>query len=114
MTNEQKLFWIKLIHTIIYLIMVLGIFNILYAGITKIYDKWLYISLGLLVVETVVYYGNGQKCPFTDLAKKYGDEKGYVGDVFLPKKVADNTFYVFGGLFVLGIIILMLNYFGLR
>lgn len=114
MSNGQKIFWIKLVHTIIYLVMVVGIFYILYAGITKTYDIWLYISLGLLVVETVVYYGNGQKCPFTDLAKKYGDEKGYVGDIFLPKKVADNTFYVFGGLFLLGIIILVLNYLNIR
>jgi hypothetical protein len=94
--------------------MVVGIFYILYAGITKTYNIWLYISLGLLAVESVVYLGNGQKCPFTDLAKKYGDEKGYVGDVFLPKKVADNTFYFFGTLLLIGIVVLILNYFGLR
>jgi hypothetical protein len=72
--------------------MVVGILYILYAGTTETYNIWLYFSLALLLIESVVYFGNGQKCPFTDLAKKCGDQKGYVGDVFLPRKVADNTF----------------------
>ena len=91
--------------------MVAAIFTILYEGITKTYDVWLYISLGLLTLEGIVYFGNGKVCPFTDLAKKYGDQKGYVGDLFMPKKVADNTFNVFGLLFVFGIIILIFNFF---
>jgi hypothetical protein len=90
--------------------MVVAIFYILYAGITKAYGLWLNISLGLLILESVVYLGNGRKCPFTDLAVKHGDKKGYVGDIFMPKKVADNTFYFFGGLFVLGLLILLFNY----
>jgi hypothetical protein len=94
--------------------MVVGIFYIIYAGITKTYNVWLYISLALLAIESIVYFGNGKKCPFTDLAKKCGDQKGYVGDIFLPKRVADNTFYLFGTLLLVGIIILALNYFGLR
>jgi hypothetical protein len=94
--------------------MVVGIFYILYSGITKTYNIWLYVSLLLLAVETIVYFGNGQKCPFTDLAKACGDSKGYVGDVFLPKRVADNTFYFFGTLLLIGIVVLILNYFGLR
>lgn len=114
MTDRQKLFWIKLVHTIIYFVMVLGILYIVYAGITKTYNIWLYISLGLLFIESVIYFGNGQRCPFTDLAKKYGAKKGYVGDVFLPKKVADNTFYFFGTLLLIGVMILIFNYFGLR
>jgi hypothetical protein len=62
----------------------------------------------------VVYFGNGRVCPFTDLAKKYGDPRGYVGDIFIPKSIADKTFYIFGALFLLGILLVMLNLLGLR
>lgn len=111
MNSKTKLTVIKTTHTAIYLVMVAGIFYILYAGITKTYDTWLYLSLTLLAIEGIVYFGNGQKCPFTDLAQKYGDKKGYVGDIFMPKKVADNTFKFFGTLLAVAIIILIINYF---
>jgi hypothetical protein len=112
--NNKKLFAIKTIHTVIYLIMVMGIIYNLYAGITKTYNTLLYISFGLLILESIVFFAFGMKCPLTDLAKKYGDQKGYVGDIFLPKKIADNTFYTFGGLFVLGIVVIILNLLGIR
>jgi len=112
--NKHKIFVIKLVHTIIYIFMVIGIFYILFAAITKTYDIWLYVSLALLILESIIYFANGRTCPFTNLAKKYGDEKGYVGDLFMPKSVADNTFYLFGTLFVLGLVILLLNFFALR
>lgn len=114
MTKGQKIIIIKLVHTIIYIVMVAAIFYILYAGFTKTYDLLLYISLALLVIETVVYFGNGKVCPFTDLAQKYGDKKGYVGDLFMPKSIADKTFYIFGSLFLLGILLLLVNLMGLR
>jgi len=113
MSNRQKIFIIKLAHTLIYIVMVIAIFIILYSGITETYNLWLYISLLLLLGESAVYLANGKTCPFTNLAKKYGDDKGYVGDIFMPKKIADNTFYVFGALFLLGIVILLLNVLGL-
>jgi hypothetical protein len=94
--------------------MVASVFVTLYAGITKDYGILLYISLALIFIECIVYFGNGMVCPFTDLAKKYGDPKGYVGDIFMPKKVADNTFYIFGALFIIAIIILIMNFFELR
>lgn len=112
--NKTIIFWIKLVHTIIYIVMVVGIFAILYAAITKSYSFWLYISLALLTIEGIVYFGNGRVCPFTDLAKKYGDPKGYVGDVFMPKNIADNTFKIFGTILAIGLVILILNLLGLR
>lgn len=114
MTNGQKIIIIKSIHTIIYFVMVAAIFYILYAGITKTYNSWLYVSLSLLVIETIVYFGNGKVCPFTNLAQKYGDKKGYVGDIFMPKSIADKTFNIFGTLFLVGILLLMINLLGLR
>jgi hypothetical protein len=109
---ELKL--IKTIHTLIYITMVFGIFCIIYSGMYKIYNTLFYISLGLLLIESIVFVGNGMHCPLTALAKKYGDPKGYVGDTFFPEKFTKYTFKFFGTLLVLGIIILILNFLGLR
>lgn len=108
--NPNKLFIIKTIHTIIYLIMVISIFYIVYAGITKIYNIWLYIALALISIESIVYIGNRMTCPLTTLAKKYGDPtKGYVGDTFFPESFTDLTFKIFGSILFLGLLILVIN-----
>ena len=108
--NSKKLFIIKTIHSIIYLIMVASIFYILYAGITKTYDTLFYISLGLITIEGAVYLGNKMVCPLTTLAKKYGDPtKGYVGDTFFPESFTNFTFQIFGSILLLGILILLYN-----
>lgn len=111
MKQKTKLNLIKILHTIIYLIMVMAIFYIIYAGITKTYDKFLYISLGLLTIEVTALLINKMECPLTILAKKYGDPKGYVGDTFLPEKFTQKyTFKFFGTLLSIGLLILILDF----
>lgn len=107
--NSGKLAVIKTIHTAIYVIMVVSIFYILYAGLTRTFNTWLYIALTLLTIESMVFVGSGLRCPMTNLAKKYGDSKGYVGDMFFPEKYTKYTFRLFGALFGLGLLILLLD-----
>lgn len=95
--------------------MVISIFYIVYAGITKTYDIILYISLSLITIEGIVYLGNKMVCPLTTLAKKYGDpNKGYVGDTFFPESFTNLTFKIFGSILFLGIIILIINMLKIR
>ena len=112
--KKDLIFIIKLVHTIIYVAMVWAVFFLLYAAITKSYDFPFWVALGLLLAESVVFAASGMKCPLTSLAKKYGDPKGYVGDLFIPEKYAKYTFRVFGSLFFLAIIILIINILGIR
>lgn len=89
--------------------MVWAVFYLLYAALTKTYSPTFFVALGLLIVEAVVFAASGMKCPLTSLAKKYGDTKGYVGDLFIPEKYAKYTFRVFGSLFALALLILLGN-----
>ena len=107
--RSGKLAAVKTVHTVIYLVMVIAVFYTLYAAITRTYGMFLNISLGLLALECVVFFGNGMQCPFTNLAKKYGDPKGYVGDTFLPERITDQTFWFFGFLMLTGLAILALD-----
>jgi hypothetical protein len=114
MSESTKLRAVMAIHTVIYLTLVVAVLCTLYAGISKNYGNLLYISLGLLAVEGVVFSVCGMRCPLTALAKTYGSQGGYVGDSFIPERYARHTFRVFGSILFLGLSLLALNYLDLR
>ena len=61
----------------------------------------------LIGLEVIVFVASGTKCPLTDLAKKYGAEKVYVFDTFLPEALAKYMFRFFGSLLIIGLIVLI-------
>lgn len=88
--------WVRGTHTAIYLTMAVSTVFILYCGITRISPPILPYAVALMVFEGVIFFGNGMKCPMTNMAVKYGAETGHVGDTFLPVKWTKYTFRVFG------------------
>jgi hypothetical protein len=54
---------------------------------------------------------NKGRCPFTDLAERYGAEKGSVTDIFLPDIIARNIFNVCAPFFIIEMIALAIRYF---
>ena len=106
MNNPQALALVRFIHTAIYIVMVAAIVVLLVAGITGYSGIWLWISLGLLAGESVVFLGNGMKCPLTTMAVRYGAEKGYAFDTLLPERWTRYTFRFFGTLMVIGLVLL--------
>ena len=113
MNDAQRLTLIRTIHTVIYIIMALSTFLLLIAGLTGWQGLLLWIALILLTIETVIFLGNGMKCPLTSMAVKYGAEKGYAFDTFLPERVTRYTFRFFGTLMIIGLILLVARWTGL-
>jgi hypothetical protein len=114
MSESTKLRTVMFIHTVIYLAMVVAVLYILYAGISKNHGSLLYVSLGLLAIEGVIFSACGMRCPLTALAKTYGRQGGYVGDSFIPERYARHTFRVFGIILFVGVLLLALNHLDLR
>ena len=112
MTDNQLLTLIRALHTAIYLVMAASTFVLVYAGITGAQGTWLWIALSLLVVEVIVFVGNGMRCPLTALAVRYGAETGYVFDTFLPERATRYTFNFFGTIMVVGLGLLLLRWAG--
>lgn len=112
MSDAQRLALVRGVHTAIYLVMVAAIAVLLYAGTTGYEGAWLWVSLGLLAVESVVFVGNGMKCPLTAIAVRYGAETGHAFDTFLPERVTRNTFRFFGSLMVVGLVLLAARWTG--
>ena len=113
MQQRAALSLIRWTHTIIYLVMAGSTLLLVYAGVTGATGLWLWIALALLAVETVVFVGNGFRCPLTALAVQNGAEKGYAFDTFLPERATRYTFRVFGSLMVLGLVLLALRWGGI-
>lgn len=104
---SKKLFYIKLMHTIIWFFYVLIIFYILYAGIYNRIDLFLWISVGLVILEGIVLIIFKLKCPITILGYKYSDNQEAGFDIFLPKWLAKNNKTIFTIIFMIGILIII-------
>jgi hypothetical protein len=107
--DRRRLAAVRLVHTAIYLVMAGSTLLLVYAGISGATGPWLWGVLVLLAIESIVFAGNGFKCPLTALAVRYGAEKGYAFDTFLPERVTRYTFRVFGTLMALGLLLLALR-----
>ena len=88
---SKKLFLIKLIHTIIWFFYVCVIFYINYAAIYNKIDCYLWVAIGLVVIEGFVLMTFKGKCPLTVLGYKYSDNQDVGFDIFIPKWLAKNN-----------------------
>ncbi len=102
---------IKILHTLIWAIMVSAVFYIFYAGVTNTFNKTLWIALLLMGLEIIALLLNKWICPFTTLAKKYTDdyEKNNF-DIYLPAWLAGNNKSFFSILFTFGFILVVFNF----
>ena len=108
----HRLALVRGVHTLIYVVMAASTLMLVYAGLTGAHGPWLWVALALLGIETVVFAGNGMKCPLTALAVSYGAEKGYAFDTFLPERATRHTFRFFGSLMLIGLVLLALRWLG--
>lgn len=97
---------IKIIHSLIWIIMVLAIAYILYAGITNTINIYLWISLGLMALELLVLAINKGSCPLTIVAKRSTDDYHDGDDIFLPTWLAVNNKLIFGSILCVALAIL--------
>jgi hypothetical protein len=56
--------------------------------------------------EVVVLVLNGMRCPLTDVAQRYTDDRPDNFDIYLPLWLARNNKRIFGALFVAGEVLL--------
>jgi hypothetical protein len=106
---NKKLFYIKLVHTIIWLFYVVVIFYILYAGIWNKIDVYTLIAIGLVVLEGLILLAFRWRCPLTVLGLKYTENNDVGFDILIPKWLAKNNKIIFGTLYGVGVIIVIIR-----
>lgn len=102
---------IKLVHTVVWFIMACASLYILYAGIMGLSGSWLMICVILLVIESVVLASNNWICPMTPLAARYTNDRSANFDIYLPLLVAKYNKFIFGTIFILGLLLNLRNFF---
>jgi hypothetical protein len=112
--DVSRRLWIVLIksaHSGILLLMSATIVYVLYSAVTGTRGGLLWVALGLLVGECVAFLGGRARCPLTNLAKRLGDASGndYLSDWLLPRELIRYTVPTCGGLFALGLLMLLLS-----
>jgi len=92
---------IKLLHTVIWFFFVCCIFAIPILGMRRQFRRAAILA-ALVAAECVVVAFNHFRCPLTDLAARYTDDRRINFDIFLPDWLAQYNQMIFGTLFVAG------------
>jgi hypothetical protein len=103
---------VKLAHTAIWAVLAGVVFAIPLAAHAGHWG-WVLVLTGAIVGETVVLLFNRMRCPLTDVAARYTEERQDNFDIYLPLWLARHNKSVFGTLFALGEIYAGLRWAGL-
>jgi hypothetical protein len=94
-------FAIKLLHTFIWAVFALCILALPATALLRRFDWAVALTL-LVLLECAVLAVNRGRCPLTDLAGRYTDNRADNFDIFLPVWLARHNKTIFGTLFVAG------------
>ena len=107
MKKHQKLRQIKLLHTIIWAVMVAAILYIIYSGWSGQISVLTYAALIVIGLEVVVLLANNWVCPLTPVARKYSDSPKPNFDIYLPEWLAKYNKEIFGTLLLMGVVLVV-------
>lgn len=95
---------VKLFHTAIWAFLAACILAIpVFACVGKYGHAFVFIAI--VFVEVLVLVFNGWSCPLTSIAARYTDERRENFDIYLPKWLARNNKFIFGVLYIVGILL---------
>lgn len=93
---------IKVAHTVVWALLV-GV--IVAIPVMAWRDRFVAAAIlsGIMLGEVLVLVVNGWRCPLTDLAARYTDDRCANFDIYLPLWLAAHNKQIFGSLFVAGL-----------
>ena len=104
MTPETSLRAVKLIHTIVWAFFAGCIVAIPVFCLWQRYD-YAALLIAIVFLEVLVLVVNRMRCPLTDVAAKYTEERRANFDIYLPEWLARQNKLIFGLLYLAGILI---------
>jgi hypothetical protein len=97
---------IKLFHTVIWALLAGCILALPVLAVLSRF-RWATIISIVVLSECAVLAINGGRCPLTDLAARYTDDRASNFDIYLPNWLANHNKTIFGTLFVLNELIVL-------
>lgn len=111
MKPEISLQAVKVLHTVVWGFFVLCIAAIPVFGILGFYG-WAAAFFGIVLLEVLVLLMNGMRCPLTDVAARYTEEREANFDIYLPLWVAKHNKLIFGLLYLGGTLYTLVRWAG--
>ena len=91
---------IKLLHTVVWAVFAGSIIALPFLALRRRFGVVVFVTV-IIVSEGVVLMMNHWKCPLTDLAARYTDDRRDSFDIYLPPWLARNNKAIFTTLFVI-------------
>lgn len=102
MKPAAKLQLIRIVHTIVWAVFAGSILAIpVFATLHRFGLAWALIAFVML--EVLVLFANRMRCPLTDVAGRYTEDRRDNFDIYLPLWLARHNKQVFGTLYGVGI-----------
>jgi hypothetical protein len=101
MQNTTKLILLKTLHTIIWLFFNVLLGYMAYAVIANRIDRYVWIGIGLVVLEGLVLLVFNKMCPLTLVARQYSDSTKDNFDIYLPNWLAKYNKLIYTTIFIL-------------
>ena len=98
--------WIKLLHTAVWLFMVACIACLPILALQHRFRAAALLT-GIVLAECGVLAANRGRCPLTDLAARYTEDRADNFDIYLPLLVARHNKRIFGTIFVLDLAVVL-------
>jgi hypothetical protein len=95
------IYWIRLVHTLIFFFVSICILYIVYCGAVGKINTYLWLALGFVFLIGLIYAGNGLECPLATLVHQLAGRRD-VADIFFPDWFANKIMPVSTGVYVVG------------
>jgi hypothetical protein len=83
--SDAALRAVKAIHTLAWFSIEACMVYVLYAGFARRSDRRAGVAAAVVAAESLIFAGNGFRCPLTQVAERLGAERGSVTDIYLPR-----------------------------
>lgn len=111
MTPRASLRAIKALHTLVWVFFAGCIVAIPVLGALRSYAPAAAL-VGIVLVEVAILAANRLRCPLTDLAARFTEDRRDNFDIYLPIWLARNNKVLFGGLFLIGTLFTLARWSG--
>ena len=102
----DMIYWIKLIHTLIFFVASVGMLYIVYCGVAGKVDRYLWMAIGIIFAIGIVHAANGFECPLATLVHRLAGRRD-VADIFLPDWFARNIMPVSAVIYAIGVVLIV-------
>lgn len=97
----SKLILIKTVHTIIWIFFNMVLIYMAYEVIFYKIDNFIWIGIGLILLEFLLLWFFKMRCPLTIIARKYSNSTKENFDIYLPNWLAKYNKQIYTTFFIL-------------